>query len=123
MTEYEFHDFLTNAQMAAAQSSMDVVTVFFAFVVCTYVVGSRLRRAEAIALCVLYSIFLVMPALSVRGTLLRIQGIVQEYPDYALQTPMADAAGILSLVNPGVLLIAWLISILYLISERRKPAD
>ena len=120
MTEYEFHDFLTNAQMAAGQATMDVVAVFFAFVVCVYVVGSRLKTWEAVALCIVYTIFLFLPTLAVRSTVLRIQHIVAQHPNLSAQTSSTEAIGVVAVMVPGILLVAWLLSVLYLISERRK---
>ena len=122
MTEYEFHDFLTNAQMASGQATMDVVAVFCAFVVSTYVVGSRLNRTQAIALSIVYTIFLLLPTMTVRSTLLRIQQVAELNPNHMIPMGSVETIGVVAAVMPGILVLAWLLSIFYLISERRKLA-
>ena len=114
MTEYEFHDFLTSTQMAAGQANMDFVAVFFAFVACTYLVGSKISKFQAGVLTIVYTTFSFFPIMTVQATIVRVIEVSE------IQGTDDTAVHLLAVINPLVLVLAWLSSVVYLVTEQRK---
>jgi hypothetical protein len=121
----EYLELLTSSADSAALHAMNFVAVFSAFVVATYIVGGRLTRIQAWALSVTYSVFAALPLLTAvemvgRNFLLKAEFFTQ-YPDIAPKY-VSDFSAEPSVAGT-IMAIAWLISIIYMVSERRNFAS
>ena len=114
MTEYEFLDFVTNSVDVITQNGFNFISVFFTYLVCAYLIGSKLKRIQAIALTIAYTIYLSFIVMTIITTLERVIGAA------AGSAPeMVPRFEIMQIAGPGLLSFIWLISIIFMYSKNR----
>ena len=121
MTEYEYHDFALTSQLAGGQASMDVVAVFFAYIICVYIVGRKLTSFQVTALTIVYTTFVFMPIIAVHETLQNLQAVAAKYPEY--EQTQGYLMAVASVLVPLTLAMAWLLSVVYMLSLRINRND
>ncbi|MFT7651936.1 MAG: hypothetical protein ACI9UU_001043 [Candidatus Azotimanducaceae bacterium] len=112
MTEYEFLDFVTTSVAVITQSGFDFISIFFAYLVCAYLVGSKISRVQAFALTIAYTIYLSFNVMTIVTTLERVIGAAKNTaPDMVARFEVMQLAG------PSLLTFIWIISIVYMFSQ------
>jgi hypothetical protein len=112
MTEYEFLDFVTSSVDVITQNGFNFISIFFAYLVCAYLVGSKLSRVQAIALTIAYTIYLSFIVMTIITTLERVIGVAA-----ASAPEMIARFEIMQIAGPSLLSFIWIISIIYMFSE------
>ena len=118
MTEYEYYDFLNGTGSLANELALGFVTGLSAYIICVYLVGRKLTILQSIGLTFVYSGYSMITILALKEVVARLYSVSQEYPQYTgvtLESTSVYLNGI-----PSVLLMAWVLSIIYMISEHRK---
>jgi len=123
MTEFELIEAASFANTAIRDSAMNVVTVFFAYVVCSYLAGARLTRTAAYSVSIIYSLFLLGPFFGVALNSVIVVTIQENYnssyPNGVYYTQTVDAIVVL-LIALTPLLVAWISSLIYMHMHIRK---
>ncbi len=124
MTEFEALELIDILLGRIASSSMDCITVFFAYVVCAYLVGNKLISKLAIAVSILFSFFMVGPMIALAISAYNVSALAIRYEekfgpaDVWLGPAMSPALTIcLSLVP---LTLAWVAALWYMHGHVRK---
>jgi hypothetical protein len=110
---------------------MNAVTIYCAYLVATYLVGSKLTFFQAVALTAIYSAFFTLPTLaslnSIKLVMVHIQQFQAAHPDL-YQVYSSDRLGIFKghffygyvLYTISIVwVVAWILSILFMVSKRR----
>ena len=117
MTEYEYLDFVTSSVDVITQSGFDFISVFFAYLACGYLVGTKLSLIQTIALTVAYTIYLSFNLMTVTTMLGRIIGASTEHGlDSVSRFETMQIAG------PALLTFIWVVSVIYMFSQHRKAS-
>ena len=112
MTEYEYLDLTNSSVTVITQSGFNFISVFFAYVVCGYLVGSKVSQIQAIALTVAYTIYLSFSIMTIVTSLARQLGAAAKYaPEMVLKFEVMQVAG------PVLLTFIWLASVVYMFSQ------
>jgi hypothetical protein len=112
MTEYEFLDFTNSSVSLIVQSGFNFISVFFAYIVCAYLVGSKISRIQAIALTTAYTIYLSFSVLTIVTAIGRqLQAAIDYAPEMIVRFQIMQIAG------PSLLTFIWFISIVYMFSQ------
>lgn len=118
MTEYEYLDFVTNSISLITDNGFNFISVFFAYVVCSYLVGSHITRVQAVAISSAYTLYLATVVMTSVTTLGRIIGASVEFaPESVARYEFMQFAG------PGLLAFIWLLSIVYMFTENAKRSS
>ena len=115
MTEYEYLDFVTSSVELISGNGFNYISVFFAYVACAYLVGSRISRVQAAAITVAYTVYLgitVMTIVTALGRLIAVSGT------YAPET--VDRFVAMQVVGPSLLAFIWLASVVFMATENAK---
>ncbi len=115
MTEYEYLDFVTSSVEVITQSGFDFISVFFAYLACGYLAGTKLSLMQAIALTMAYTIYLSFCVMTVATSIGRIIGASTE--------PGSDTIArfeLMQIAGPTLLTFIWLVSVIYMFSQYRK---
>lgn len=117
MTEYELADLFTSLSAEAGRSTMDFVTVLFAYLVVAHFVGATLDRWYVAILTALYSIFAIWPILGTYQAGTMMYTITNAHPG------ISKSIGVSVDFNPGwvpfvVLGSAWVLSLFYMYRVR-----
>ena len=123
MSPAEYIELFQNGGVNTGTHAMNFVTLLFAYLVAAYFAGAKMTTFQVIALTTIYSVFSAVPAGSAVATLERTIAIAQqfrkEHPEVAALYFDAEVN-----LNPtiigGVFFVSWILSISYMISERRK---
>ena len=127
MTEYEFLELAYDYGVALTTDAVNVMTVFFAYVVAAHFVGDKLPKAFAYFMTLSYSLFLLGPFTGIYGRTDAILGMAAQYriayPDGAFFHGSPNR-----LVMLGITLLpplrAWCGSIVYMHGHvRRNTGD
>ncbi len=81
MTEFETLELFDILLNRVASSSMDCITVFFAYAVCVYLVGKNLVPKLAIAVSILFSLFMSGPMTSIAVNAYNISAVAIRYEE------------------------------------------
>ena len=110
MTEYEALEAIYTIRATTAADGMYFVSILSAYLVVAYVVGPELSRFQVITITILYSLFLTMP----------INGMYSGLGDLLLlEHPFRpDRPEGAQYVIPGVMIVAWIASVLFMIQVR-----
>lgn len=120
MTEAEIAELIFTTGSIVLDSTMNISTIFFAYVICAHLVGRNLSREIAVSITVVYSMFLVSSVLTMRGGMASYFLLASEYrslyPDGILEPNMlvVDSTTFYYLAALGPSLLAWALSIIYL---------
>ena len=117
MNEAEFFEFLNDSVTVANDNLMTFVTVFFAYMLCSYFVGQKLTLVQVIALTLAYTILSISSVLTLHYTLSRIGDLGAKYPQFY---PNSDRAELFSYAMPSLIVFVWLMSVVFMVSEYRK---
>ena len=117
MTEYEYLDFQASMGSLATENAMSFITVFFAYIVCAYLVGKKITTIQSIGLTLAYSPFSLLTILGLFDNLSDFYEVAKRYPQYA-----NDPGDVRVYIYGGPLALfsAWLMSIVYMISQNRN---
>ena len=128
LSTYELLDLFATYGTAAGSHFMNFVTVFFAFVAAGYFIASKLTSRTYVFICVIYTIFMLLPATASFLVLLTAVDIADEI---AVRQPrlghnasilvkiMTGRGGtIMLLVNPFLQFVAYLGSIVFVHKSR-----
>ncbi len=121
MTEYELADLFTSLSAEAGRSTMDFVTVLFAYLVVAHLVGATLDRAYVAIVTVIYSIFAIWPILGTYQAGSMMYNITQAHQE------LSQTLGLSVDFNPGyvpfvVLGSAWILSLAYMYRVRKNAS-
>lgn len=117
MTEYEFLDYQLSIGTVVGDAAMMFITVFFAYILCAYVVGKKITIPQSIGLTFAYSAFSLLSIYGVLSNLSGFYGTATKYPEYFGETGRIYfyiVGGPLSLFS------AWVISVIYMVGENQK---
>lgn len=120
MTRYEYLDFVTSSIALISENGFNFISVFFAYVVCAYLVGRTISRAQAVAISAAYTLYLGICVMTVVTTLGRlIVASLDHSAEAVLRFQTMQIAG------PSLLGFIWLSSLVYMFTEnaRRAPPD
>ncbi len=121
MTEYEYYDFLNGTGSLANEFALGFVTGLSAYIICVYLVGRKLALLQSAGLTLVYSGYALITTLALKEVVTRLHTVSQEYPQYTGVT--LESTSLYTNAIPLVLVIAWLLSITYMISEYKKDDD
>ena len=104
---------------------MNFMTLLFAFLTMVYFIGEKLRAAEAWLVSVMYSLLAVYLILTVDATYGVLQSLLA---DFRTQFPEEAARhyagrGAFREIVAAVLMMAWVVSLGFLFTTRRKPLE
>ncbi len=117
MTEYEFLDYSLSLGAMVTDSIISFITVFFAYVLCAYVVGKKITIPQSIGLTFAYSIISLLMIWGIFMNLTDYADVASRYPQYE------DDAEVLTLYIFGAplsLLFAWLLSVIYMVGQNQQ---
>jgi len=119
MSEFEVAELITLLMAEAGRTTMDFITVLFAYFVLTHFVGAKLERAYIVILTIVYSLFCILPILGAYQAGTMLFKVVQSNPE------AGKYLGIEVAFNPGiapvvVLGLAWFLSLTYMFQVRKK---
>ena len=123
MTEYELMDSAISYQDLGTTHFMNFVTILFAYLVCAYLVASKLTRLQVMALNVLYSTFSFGAAIgsyiAFNRSFLQLQRIVE---GHAIEAPLlAEAPAPESALIIFVFMIgSYVVGLVFMQSRRRS---
>jgi hypothetical protein len=127
MSPAEYFELINMAGDSAATHAMNAVTIYFAYLAATYFTGNKLTPFQAVALTAIYSIFLTVPVLTCLSSIklmgVHIQQFRAAHPELLPIYASGPAGGLRSYVLyiiPIVWLVAWVLSILFMVSKRRQ---
>jgi hypothetical protein len=131
MSPAEYFELINIADYSASSHAMNAVTIYCAYLVATYLVGSKLTFFQAVALTAIYSAFFTLPTLaslnSIKLVMVHIQQFQAAHPDL-YQVYSSDRLGIFKghffysyvLYTISIVwVVAWILSILFMVSKRR----
>ncbi len=116
MTEFEFLTYAQGVGSAASESAMAYITVFSAYVVSAYLAGREMSLIQSIGLTFAYSVFSLLTIFSIFTAILGFAEIASKYPQY-INNPQEVK---IYLAGPSCLLLTWLMSVLFMISQNSK---
>ena len=119
MTEYEYIDTVNSSVDVMSGMIFDFTSVFFAFVICVYIVGSKISKVQAVAISLAYTVFLFFNVVGVYQTLHRLLGVAENYGDVSMTARLVT----FEIAAPLLLVFIWLGSLIYLVTESRKGTD
>ena len=118
MSEAETLEILYAQQQAAATAGMDALSIFFAYVVCAYLVGGQLSKTIAVGVTVLYSVFIVSPLLGFLNYIMQMTATMKHYVAAFPANPYGFDPVVSETVTLGLTLFplacAWVASVLYM---------
>lgn len=124
MTEFEALELIDILQSRVASSSMDCITVFFAYVVCVYLVGKTLVPKLAIGISVLFSCFMLGPMTSIAVNAYNLSVTATRYEDKFGSTDIwlgpAMSPVLMVSLTMMPLILAWVAALWYLHGYVRK---
>ena len=115
MTEFEYHELITSIGSMITELTALFISVFVAYLVCSYVVGSKLSRFQYLAITFTYSIFVLLMIFIVYSNLVRSDRLTASY--FQLETATASPV---FLTGPIVMGLAWVISLVFMLQIRRS---
>jgi hypothetical protein len=122
MTEYEFLDYQVSIGAVVNDSAVSFITVFFAYVVCAYLVGSKISFLQSAGLTFVYSVYSLLTIFGLGNNIAQLRELAIKYPEFYddLDTLLAFLVG-----GPLALISAWLMSVVYMFVEngKRKSAE
>jgi hypothetical protein len=118
VTEYEYYDFLNGTGSLANELALGFVTGLTAYIICVYLVGRKLSIFQSIGLTFIYSGYSLITILALKEVVARLYTVSQEFTEYTGVT--LESTSLYLYGAPSVLLVAWALSIIYMISEFRK---
>lgn len=117
MTEFEILKLADIYLTRMAVASMDITTVFFAYVVCAFLAGSKIRRLLAVGVSVMYSLFLLGPtAVLFTGS----RYLATTYQQYNTLFPhgafpaWTDSSWVITTLPIVPVILAWITSLIYM---------
>jgi len=122
----EYLELMQLAEDSAGLHSMNALAVLFAYVTGIYIVGSKLEKAQIVALTCVYTAFYFFTAQTVVRNVSRayrfIRDFVDKYPDEATALLNIDgnAEEPMVYVVSLILFLSWVLSIVFMRETRRK---
>ncbi len=124
MTEYEYIYLISELRQETAIHAMNFFAIWSAYLLTVYIVIRNLSGLYTFLLTFIYSLFIYAPArasqASIENTYNLIDRYQMTYPQSALMEPVTNIVDILLLI---VHLIAWAISILFMIHRRKSKEN
>ena len=124
MTEFEALGLIDILHSRVASSSMDCITVFFAYVVCVYLVGKKLVPKLAIGISVLFSCFMLGPMISIAVNAYNLSAMATRYEDKFGPTDIWLGPAMSPVLTVSLtlvpLILAWVAALWYLHGYVRK---
>ena len=117
MNEGEFFEFLNGHVSIVNDTWASFITVFFAFIICAYLVGRKFSAVQSIALTTAYSFYSFLQLITVYFVLERIGQVGARHAEFYPQFDRAEYFAIGSVV---LMAFVWLMSVVYMASENRK---
>lgn len=118
MTEYEFQELLTGIGANTTDLTAVFISIFAAYMICAYTVGKKLNRFQLVAVTFTYSTFELFMVFLTYNNLVRMGAIVSSY--YGSEDVTLSR---FYLLGPGILILAWLISIIFMMQTRKSPGS
>lgn len=115
VTEYEFNDLVVSYVSAVNETVAIFISVFVAYIVCVYLVGSKLSTIQSIAITGVYSVFSLFFISLVYTFVTGVGTISADFNNSEFDGNIG-----LGVIGPLTLVLAWLISIIYLVQVRRE---
>ena len=123
MSPAEHIELINQAFDLIANSTMNFISVLFAYLCTAFLVGSRLTQFQVWSLTVLYTIFLTFPGTAAVSNNLKVielrKWFAEEHPVDSARLSGGVPLGAVYLVC-GILIIAWMLSLLFMLRARRN---
>lgn len=120
MSEAEFIEVMVAMQAEAGRAFMDFVTVLFGYLVGVHFLGKRVPLALAIFISLIYSCFMMFPAIGVTDMMMTGTKIVLAHPEFAHL--LGSGSMNVGYLPAAVILSGWAVSIWYMVHVRREAA-
>ena len=121
MSPAEYFEILNQLRDGLNLEGSVFITLLFAYVVVTYLVGEKLSTFQVWALSTVYTVFLLLPFGGMISRVIGFQTLAnkfhQEYPEYAISF-IAHSFPHFHYIVGGVLVSTWLLSIYFMIHVR-----
>jgi hypothetical protein len=126
LTEFEILKLADIYLTRMAVASMDITTVFFAYVVCAFLAGSKLSRFLAVGVSVMYSLFLMGPTAVLFTSSRYLAATYQQYntlfPHGAFPA-WTDSSWVITTLPMVPVILAWTSSLIYMHANVRKTIE
>lgn len=131
MSPAEYLELISSVGTATATHVMNCVSLIFAYLAAAYLAGERISRFQVMAVSLVYSVFMIFPALSglnaVRTTFALISQFHVDHPDIAtIYYPDFDSNGPAGrtwmFVLGAVIFLSWLLSLVFMARVRSKKS-
>lgn len=131
MSPAEYIELISSVGAATATHVMNCVSLIFAYLAAAYVAGEKISQFQVIAVSLIYSVFIVFPALSglnaVSTTFALMSQFHIDHPNVAaIYYPDFDADGsaarIWQYVLAAVLSSSWLLSLVFMARVRSRKS-
>ena len=119
MTDYEYIDAVNSSVALISGLAFDFSSVFFAFIVCVYFVGSRINSVQALALALAYSVFTAFNILGAFQTIRRLSDVALSQGDNELVSRL----DVLQFATSMLFVFVWIMSLVYLYTENRPNGE
>ncbi len=123
MTEYEIFTAIQTMLNTSGGASINSFTVLSAYLIVCFFVGNKLTRFQAISVTFLYTWFFIIPVRVIYRTNISLANGIEyfgdTYPDSFFQPN--DISGFMSIFAVAVYIIAWALSISYMVYIRSAP--
>ena len=116
MTRYEFLDFTNSSVMVFTLCAFDYISVFFAYVVCGYLVRTKISRLQAITLTAAYTIYLAFNILTLVASINRL---IDAAVKQGNEVDMVSRLDAMVIAGPGLLAFIWICSVVYMFGNDR----
>ena len=117
MTEGEFYEFLNGHVAITGDTWASFITVFFAYIICAYLVGRKISPIQSIALTTAYTAYSLLQLVTVYFVLERIGEIGARHTEFY---PQYERAEYFAIGSVTLMAFVWLMSVIYMASENRK---
>ena len=117
MSEGEFYDFLNGHVGITGDTWAAFITVFFAYIICAYLVGRKISPIQSIALTAAYTFYSFLQLITVYFVLVRIGEVGARHSEFY---PQFDRAEYFAVGSVSLMAFVWLMSVIYMVSENRK---
>ena len=117
VNEGEFFEFLNGTVGVVMDTWATFITVFFAYVVCAYLVGRKISYIQSAALTLAYSVYTILQLLTVYFSLERIGEVGARYSEFY---PDHERAAYFSVASVSLMSLIWFMSVVYMVNENMK---
>ena len=128
MTTAEYLELLSLSSANAGQHAMVTVTILFAYIIASYLVGSKLLQFQAVAVSMLYSVYFLIPVSATLAEQEMASKLGEQFSEtHREQFEFYFSSGLnmdfYSYTTILVAVLAWVFSLYFMYDRRNKKAS